>query len=80
MIRLECEFFKLVGWELVQVKVGGVVVLFVFLQMVVNWYGDCGMLGFYDYGWFWLQDGNVKGVVVEMLLCDLFGLNGLGVV
>ncbi|MCW5340317.1 hypothetical protein [Pseudomonas aeruginosa] len=78
MTRLEREFLKVAGQELAQVKVGGAAALSALLQMVANWHGDRGTLGFHDYGRLWLLDGNAKGAAVETLLRDLFGLNGPG--
>ncbi|WP_410525032.1 hypothetical protein [Pseudomonas aeruginosa] len=76
MTRLEREFLKVAGQELAQVKVGGAAALAALLVMIANWHGDRGTLGFHDYGRLWLLDGNAKGAAVEMLLRDLFGLNG----
>lgn len=78
MTRVEQELLKVGGRMLMLERLGGPAAMATLLLIIASWHGHRANVGFTEYAKLWLLDGNAKSTAAEMLLRDMFSLNGPG--
>lgn len=74
LTQIECKFLK-VGNRMLLDQPNGRIASASLMDIVADWHGTPGQIGFESYAKNWLADGNAKNKLADKMLRDLFGLN-----